>query len=385
MVLLIPKIHFWGQSMKNNIDFIIHVGAGKTGSTSIQQYLKSNFNELKDSSVLYAGLLFNTLELDQEWKNNPWIFNESSPADKLIKEAEVYADYAKSNKINTIILSNESFCNRIDLLLPFFSYLKEHYSLNIIYYVRDVYKWSISAYKQWNIKHKTYNGNILAFEDYLKTKPYTILSDVIELLNDTDFKENLIIRNFDSLEGGDVTFDFLSAIGLEKNKGLRTNEGLSIYDMPVYYFNNNLSESPILPTEGEEIVKKLDSFSKVSEEYINKVNFSNDIPRDIEKSLNETTKKINVHLSELNQLSTSFTPTKSNYPSIEYLNMVQFAIENHNILRNIDAIKIRDAALLLEDKNIHLSYELMKLAHALRPTGKHILNKLDSYENLIKK
>lgn len=44
---------------------------------------------------------------------------------------------------------------------------------------------------------------------------------------------------------------------------------------------------------------------------------------------------------------------------------------------------LRDAAILLETKDIRKSYELMKIAHELRPSGPFIKKKLDTYSQLI--
>jgi len=366
-----------------NIEFIVHVGAGKTGSTSIQSYFKSNFERLKLNSTLYAGLVFETLGVDKEWKKNQWVFNENLPSDILIKEADKYAEFAKKSNISRIVISNESFCNKIELLVPFLLYLKTKYTLKIVYYVRDLYKWSVSAYKQWNIKHKTYQGEICSFDTFLKTKPYSLLYSVVKELQCSGFENELIIRNFDKLEKQDVTFDFLSAIGIDAKVGVRSNEGLSVYDLPVFYFYNNSKNEPVLPIEGEEIIKKVNSYTILSNEYLSKVKFDVKL-NEVECELKLVTNKINKYLDKKEQLNKKPSQVNDMPPSVEYLNMTQFAIDNYSKLRLFDGVKLRDAAILLEDKDLRLSHALMSFASILRPSGKFIKEKLAEYECRLK-
>ena len=152
------------------IKFIVHVGIGKTGTSSIQYYL----NQVADSSdeFLFTGYLFERLQHKQfEWQRvsgTPMF--ALVPKEQLRRELtsvlQACIDEAKSKGLKTIVWSNEALCDMA--WLP--SMLQQLWpgELTTICFVREPASYSISAYYQWGIKHKIYAGEVPSYAEFVK-------------------------------------------------------------------------------------------------------------------------------------------------------------------------------------------------------------------------
>ena len=87
--------------------FIIHLGLGKTGSTSIQHHFRQHFETLQQQGVLYAGLRFETLGKKEAWQRGAGTYTKLSEAEltnQFKHFATQYVAYAESINAHTIVL-----------------------------------------------------------------------------------------------------------------------------------------------------------------------------------------------------------------------------------------------------------------------------------------
>jgi hypothetical protein len=160
----------------------LHVGMGKTGTTSIQTFLEKNRQKLLDNKVFY------TKNLD-----NIGIGGFSTDfADKIENLDEVIVhlnQFLKKEGIEHFIWSLESlFTSKKETIKRIKNGLS-YSSIEIIIFVRRQDHWFESAFYQWGWKHKTYTGTyLIEFDEFFRTK--------IQLGNYYNW-----IRNWDDLFG----------------------------------------------------------------------------------------------------------------------------------------------------------------------------------------
>jgi hypothetical protein len=202
-----------GGTMKQ---LIIHPGAGKTATTSIQKILQNQKKYLIDQGVGYLGMSFENTQTD----------NESDDADNQLrllkhrlgreinKDPDGMAEFC-SNRINcflkanpntdTLIWSNESLANQHGWIDKVRDKLISISEIKTIYGIRDPSSWVVSAYFQW--------GGDADFKDFVLKrslanpgKAWRDKSDKFNLL-DIDNCENPVMAFLDYV-GCIVSSDF---------------------------------------------------------------------------------------------------------------------------------------------------------------------------------
>jgi hypothetical protein len=135
-------------------NLFIHAGPYKTGSTSIQNWLYANRNQLAKHQWLYpeTGI---TAESSLWGRRHLYIFREDTEKsmwDKLNREIT-------HSEASNIILSAERLCARIPLLLSFRDHYI-HYNPKLVVFVRDEVELLKSWYLQL-IKSRSFKGKSL--------------------------------------------------------------------------------------------------------------------------------------------------------------------------------------------------------------------------------
>lgn len=254
---------------------IIHIGAGKTGTSSLQQYLKNNLDALIEEGIMYAGPCFNIFGADKGWQRRN--LGYGLPSDKITKiyleETKKFIAICKQKKCHTLILCNEAFSSNIGKLIPYLEKIKRNHELSICFYTRKPEDWTRSAYEQWGIRHKVYEGPIISAEQYVSQKPYLIMLQTLSTLINEGLQQHLVIRNLDN--AGNVIDDFCSVYDLPKYESIRVNESVGELDLSLFYYLNNPVKGRASNRKGRElsaIVRKtkVDDFQEkaiVKEEY----------------------------------------------------------------------------------------------------------------------
>ena len=186
----------------------LHIGIGKTGTTSIQDYLFSNRFELKEKGILYPEVgLRGTGRHDLAKLDNKRIGEkEQSLYRKLIEEID-------SSGCHKIIISSENFAFLKEDYVKEVAWFFKSYDVKLIFYVRNQVPLIQSTFLEWQKVNKNYLETIEKF--------FTVHHDGFDFLQRVKFyieafdKENIITRVFDKRNiGKDVRADFSRLIGI---------------------------------------------------------------------------------------------------------------------------------------------------------------------------
>lgn len=193
---------------------IVHVGAGKTGSSAIQSFLNLNVSKLRREGIVVPD---NDLGLaGPGWGNHVRIFKEwtGSPAEGQQKlERAVEKIFKEAGDASTILLSAENLASH-HAAPSLFQNLQKDHAIEVVLYIRRQDDFILSAWQQWNVKVQ---------DDFLAW----LLLNVDRLGNWKTCLQNwevviprkkIIVRIFDRnlLEEGDVVFDFYKLLKLSE-------------------------------------------------------------------------------------------------------------------------------------------------------------------------
>lgn len=243
-------------------ELLIHIGAGKTGSTSIQFTLKAAREALLERGTAYVGLV---LEHVQGARKHDWC-TEGAPQkffkseDRNRAKEEIYTvvrgaleRYAERG-VRQVIWSNEAFLTRREPIVEVVQRLAaEGVPIRLIAYVRRHDKWARSGYVQFGIKYKTYPGPLRTFAEWVNAQDIGYFHSLEAWRKALPGK--LELYNFDT--AGDVVSHFLDKAGLEDVEVIRANDSPSNALLAVWAAFNNRFDTPILPSAFMRVAKPL--------------------------------------------------------------------------------------------------------------------------------
>ncbi|WP_096788028.1 hypothetical protein [Rhodobacter sp. CZR27] len=160
------------------VKLVIHVGHGKTGSTSIQQSLEAARDRLAAQGVQYLGLMLEHAATAERprWQvqtGSNAFFQDTPPEEanaQLLRVLGDEADRLAAAGIRTAIWSNEWLFTRSRWVLGALLALQDRgLEIEVQCYVRRHDEWAQSAYAQWGLKHKSYEGPVRDFASWLET------------------------------------------------------------------------------------------------------------------------------------------------------------------------------------------------------------------------
>lgn len=189
----------------------IHVGAGKTGTSAIQEFLRTNRDRIRESGIILP---------DEGLIDRGTIFAHHGLSDHGPYRAkncmELWSDLS-NREPSTLVVSSEDFHSKISEPdgLQFFEAIKSAligWDVKIVFYIRRQSQWYQSAYQQW------VKGNMEArpVDDHYKLykkNPVDQLLQFAKVFGD----QSMIVRPFErvQLAGGDAVGDFAQVIGLK--------------------------------------------------------------------------------------------------------------------------------------------------------------------------
>ncbi|TDK50901.1 polysaccharide biosynthesis protein [Antarcticimicrobium luteum] len=194
------------------MEVILHIGMGKTGTSSIQTALANSGGQLAERGYSYLGMWFDLIEPRFHGIAGQGAFFQSAPEemkDHARKFLAALREKAAQSGVNRFILSNEDIYAGVCQIAPFVSELRQHAAVRLIAYVRDPYEWLPSAYSQWAIFHKLHPGRIQSYQEFSRhiVKVYSGFQ-----LWEADFHDILTVRPF--MKSGNVVEDFSAVLGL---------------------------------------------------------------------------------------------------------------------------------------------------------------------------
>lgn len=247
----------------SEFELIVHIGTGKTGSSSIQKTLALQSNVLAQQKTAYLGLMCeNAPESGKRYSwqvMSGWTQFKAVDPDvakqQMISALEDAITNLKKLGFTQAIWSNESLFSDGRAIVPILYELHLlGIKINVIVYIRRHDTWARSAYLQWGIKHKTYEGPVKSFKEWHQTHAVNFSSGLKPWLNNSWI--NLSIRNFDTCN--DVVADFLSCCDLDTSNidVLRENTTPNPVALALWSIYNSQFEPPILPSELQGLLQR---------------------------------------------------------------------------------------------------------------------------------
>ena len=190
---------------------IMHIGMGKTGTSSIQKALSQSAGQLAAQDAEYLGLWFDMLGPDHAGRTGLPGVVRAAP-DEMRDLATRFLGILRERGHETYVFSNEALFGHVGTLGPFLETLHAAADLEVRYlaYVRRPHDWLPSAFTQWNIRHKQQEGPLQPYGERART-----LASTYDGLRRWHEKtgDRLTVRAFD--KGTDVVADFAGVTGLE--------------------------------------------------------------------------------------------------------------------------------------------------------------------------
>ena len=251
---------------------ILHIGAGKTGTTTIQEAFDENEQLLQNAGVMYLGLNFEKYTAYKEWKLRPGGFfdlSEQEFVSEYVDEIRQNLSIAQDKGCHTLVLSNEALCGRISNICDMLDNIQNLCDLSICFYVREPVDWLISSYQQWGVKHKVNKGRVFSTKEFVSRRGCPVFTNVVSTLRERGYADKLIVRNMSKVRS--VLSDFCEVYGFPKIEYKRQNVSVDSFAKSLFYLVNNKSNNAMLPFYGEHILDVIDDVSY--KDYIEKITF----------------------------------------------------------------------------------------------------------------
>lgn len=200
-------------------ELVFHVGAGKTGSSSIQATLSNNSEALEKEGICYWALMLERAPYQRfEWQGTgrtELYYKTEGSSEQLFEVITHSLDIAEREGARTAIWSNEwfmgadyEFRRNLDTIKIVKKLISSGIKVRVVAYIREHVSWAISAYSQWGLKDKTYTGPVMAFRDYTRSRPPKFARALNAWHEGT--QNSLQIYNF--AQTGDVCKHFLETV-----------------------------------------------------------------------------------------------------------------------------------------------------------------------------
>lgn len=344
----------------------IHIGTFKTGTTSIQQFLKDNRARLENRGIYvpttqvlaHHPLPLSLIKKHSYWRGG-WREFEGGPDEiwgKLIEEIE-------ETDCENIVLSSESFCDLVNENCRkssqyFADYLKKKlgvYDVKIICYLRSIEPYLRGIYQESvKITSSTISlgeeiSNLFA-RDSIHTKP----SIYLDFYEGIFGRENIIVKEYskDNLLGGDSVKDFLNIFGCADlyDPGEKIQSNPSLSGLQLRYkraLNLYASDSYTLHKELAQLIHLSEEISSCSK---NEFSMPDDIIAEINYEQEKLARDYGVHLQPARKGSTIEQVSK---PGLDYDLLVlsllsKIAAQNELLLGGSGTLKTPAKSSLLQ-------------------------------------
>ncbi|MCO5161911.1 MAG: hypothetical protein M9939_12285 [Mesorhizobium sp.] len=252
------------------LKLVIHIGHGKTGSSSIQKTLLQHTAELSKQGIKYLGLMLENASNPHRkaWQRNSGsdqYFDKTSSEEANAQLLEVLSEEIsalQSEGFSCAIWSNEWLATRGRHVLPALSVLKSRgIDIEVQCYVRRHDEWAQSAYLQWGVKHKSYEGPLRDFESWLPVfgQRDFRFGPSLRSWNDV-FGTRLRVFNYDNL--GDVVEHFLTSNNISDLTVAQDNITPDSIFLAAQAVFNSRSRNRVYPTEFASISRILRKYDQ---------------------------------------------------------------------------------------------------------------------------
>ena len=194
---------------------VIHIGTGKTGISSIRRSALESASNLSKHNIFYLGKFFEyssdpTIHLSDCFRKGPHHLRDqwSTTTEKSFHQSlDDLLNSLPDDSVSFIL--NESLYH---LHKPFASSFRKfeersQIQIKIKAYSRNHADYSVSAYKQWGLKHKTNTGPTLSYTEWCQ-KFEKLFIRYGQQLNEWKevFQDNMMTYNYDVIENIAIHF-----------------------------------------------------------------------------------------------------------------------------------------------------------------------------------
>jgi len=245
---------------------IVHIGIGKAGSTAIQKHFFQRRAILSHAMLQYWGL---NLEFTKAKRTYPWQtpggigILQKMKAPQAIEELKCVLLEAiqATPDDHKAIWSNESIYERPDVYGQVLEEIRDESKVDllIIGYARNHSQYTVSAYKQWGVKHKTNSGRILSFREWVNLRK-DFLSYGKKLVQwELRFPNSFKLFNYDS--AGDIVTHFLNVFDsssdlLPSKTDRSVNVSPQSSELALFALYNNQFHEPVTPKGMQDILRR---------------------------------------------------------------------------------------------------------------------------------
>lgn len=249
---------------------VVHIGHGKTGSSSIQKSLLAAESALSEQRVKYLGLM---LEHAQTPERKKWqrhigsdVFFDQVPRDIAISELrDVLTDELSllaDQGQRLAIWSNEWILQRPAKVLPVLQDLQaKGIEIEIQAFIRRHDKWAISAYTQWGLRHKSNAGPLMDFDTWIRHFEHQgpKFGPVIAPWH-TAFPASFRLMNFDAID--DVVQHFMKVNGLVDIPTINENVSPDTVELALHAVYNGAKKGEVIPTSFDRAMSFVDRWDQ---------------------------------------------------------------------------------------------------------------------------
>lgn len=239
------------------MEIILHIGMGKTGTSSIQTALSDNADSLRAQGLDYLGMWFDITDPKFHGIVGMREFFSSSPEDMpgyVDRFVQRLQERQATSGTNRFLLSNEDIYGNHKSIAPFLTALRAQADVRLIAYARDPREWLPSAYNQWAIYHKVEPGPIRPYAETARNhvKVYSGLSRWATLFGDI-----FTLRPFS--KSMDVVADFADVLGVDMAvSAARSFERVETSESLLRAIYNTRLPGEVIPDRFDRAFRRLD-------------------------------------------------------------------------------------------------------------------------------
>ena len=230
---------------------IVHIGSGKTGSSSIQLTMAEQRETMEAAGFHYLGILLEYADAAPsfEWRKRGGSALFFMQGEAKSRSDELYEalsqEIGAASPGTTLIWSNEWLFGRHERVLPVLARLAEDgVSIRVVCYVRRHDRWAVSAYKQWALKNKTNEGRIQSFSEWFPRTAHVFYPSLKPWAD--NYGKALELFNFDTV--GDVSKHFIDLLALPEGvEPLDDNVSPGDEVLALWALYNNKFDGPVPP------------------------------------------------------------------------------------------------------------------------------------------
>jgi hypothetical protein len=231
---------------------LVHIGMGKTGTSSIQETLKAGRETLARHGVSYLGLILEHAETQRYgWQvplGSPGFFARRDRESAALELRNVLAEELRrlgAQGTGLAIWSNEWIFGRHRHVLPGLLRLKQDgFDIRIVCWIRRIDGWARSAYVEWGVKEKPAPGPVQPFAAWAQNRDFGVHRSAEPWAK--AFGAEFLLRNYDAEPDVVAAFrrEFLPDIPLQP---VRRNEAPYPALLAAWLLHNSRQPGPVSP------------------------------------------------------------------------------------------------------------------------------------------